>query len=224
MRHSQVWVLGLVAAGAILTSALVGRTLLRSRAHYQMEATSMVQRQPQPNPSQLPKRSFTVGKTELGSLGQARASFDFQLFVPSALPAQFGPPSITLHKSQPGEPEVQFLDIRYETGAGHYLLIRQGVPIPYDDASDPTAKLAPSDAKGTATVQGHQAYWRKGTAVASGAPGQYAWQAGPVIVLMWKSVPTHYPNAYTGYFLESDVLTLDQLDQVANSVQPYTGS
>ncbi len=171
----------------------------------------------------MPLQKYTIRAVALSSLAEARSSYSHSLLSPTSTPTQFKLDSIKYYKSKPGWPDVEEIDIRYATSDGHYLMIRQGVPVAYDDATDPLMKMAPAGSSGAVTVQGHRAFWAKGRVVSNGGSTikgpQY--RADPVVSLRWPSQPAQLPNVFVGYWMESDLLTVDDLVAIGSSVQPY---
>lgn len=194
----------IVASISLFAGRLHGEVLTRARK--QKGASAMTQ-------SQQRSRSGKLVPQYLTSLDGARAAYGFQLLMPTAVPTGFQLDSIKHISNQ--SPEVDQVAVRFTMADGHYLSIMQGIPVVYDDG---VVKWIPETDKGTTTVQGRPAVWARGR-VTMGGPGQYGHRPGP-LVLRWETGPANASGGQVGYTLESDVLTLDQLVAVGNSVQP----
>src|SRR5579875_1436726 len=180
---------------------------------------------------------FAIIPAQLSSLDDAAAQYDFPLLLPTDIPDGYSLGRIAYTHTQPGTPEMDLLMVCYVNGDGDYLQVTQGYPLPVGGMHGTPYAYTPDDEKGTATVQGQDAYWRLGELAGGGPDLNLVWQAGP-LRLAWNTdilvprppgafiqlpggQPMPPPPLYIGYQLESNTLSLDDLVAIGNSVQPY---
>ncbi len=147
----------------------------------------------------------------LRSLSEARAAYGFPIVLPTALPAGYQLSGIELFKN--AAPSMDVLHVRYASPDGHYVEVRQGDPLPSAGGGE-AYRLAPTDSRGTATIDGQTAAWVHGFATSP-----TTWHPGP-LTLMWKPSAMQLPGATSGYQIESDALSVDELVRIAESVAP----
>lgn len=205
---------GLFTDRATTSRAAPSQTVQQIPTVKQKGASTVVQ-------SQSTSGVHEVTPQALQSLQEARASYGYPLLLPSAVPTGFHLQSIQHYHLGPGS---DFLNIRYATAEGHYLLVQQGAgPIGVQGI----VKYVPNTYKGTVTVQGRSAEWIRGKARLKGPAGNASnivWQPGSPLKLSWATgtaaIPSSPSSVSLNYVLESDALTLDQLVAIGNSVQP----
>lgn len=136
------------------------------------------------------------------------------LRLPTVIPAGYQPyQSGRLgHGAIPG---MDVLVLSYRSG-GHHLHVIQGWPVPYDDDG---YERAPAEEKGATTVQGHPALWLRSGVPLPGRALDAA--AAQPLSLRWRSGERTPAGEPVGYALQADALTLDELLDVAESLQPY---
>lgn len=193
MRHMFLGII--VAAGAVLSLACEaqgGSTGKQSVA------------------AATPPAPVSAAPVVLQSLMQARDAVGFQLRIPTLIPTGFALEKIEhFVNREPKTPQIDRLRVWYRSNDGDYLLVEQGSPMGPEDGA---YRFAPSEQKGSATVQGQSAIWVRGRARMTDHGPQ--WEPGP-LSLRWGTGPM------SGYALESESLTLDQLVAIADSVQTY---
>jgi len=183
--------------------------------------------------------------THLTSLSDAASQYDLPLLIPQTIPEGFVLQDIQYNHTVAPYPQTDFLTVCYSSIDGHYLQVQQGFPLPAVDGPFGTSyAYMPADQRGITTILGKDAYWTRGALVerpdanGSGKP-QLLWEPGSLRVAWYTDIPlpdvSPSPNTeaasdtpgiffahYTGYELESDVLDLQQLTAIGNSVQPFS--
>lgn len=161
--------------------------------------------------------SVDIAPVKLQSLAAARAAVSFPLLIPAAVPSGFALDTIEhFVNTGPQTPQLERLRVQYRSSDGRYLLSEQGQPMTLDEGA---YRFAPTDQKGTVTVQGQPAVWVRGQARMN-SQGQPQWEPGP-LALRWRTEFVGTAGNYLGYALESDGLTLEELVAIANSVRAY---
>ena len=163
-----------------------------------------------------PPLAVALTTKQLTSLDEARAAVRFQLLMPTMIPVAFELSKIEhVFNDVPKTPSANFLVIDYRTADGGMLRIRQGWPVAYDNG---VYRFAPDDEKGRTTVQGQPAVWVRG--VVTQANPNPVWEPGP-LALRWITGEVNQFGGSVVYAIESDVLTLDELLVIAETVEPY---
>lgn len=205
-----------VFLAALLSTGKARATFLMSQGKNEKGTETMVHGQAAPSVS-----PYAVQGKQLSSLSEARTSYGFPLLLPADIPAGFQLTDIEHYRSAPNIPFTDLLMLRYASKDGHYLNIWQGTPIFVEHGA---YDVMPASNKGAATVEGQPAFWMKGNLMKTSnpPPGQkvstnnVTLKPGP-LQLSWKLDPA---NEVRGYRLESDLLSLDQLVAIGDSVKP----
>jgi hypothetical protein len=164
-----------------------------------------------------------LGGTPVASYGEARKAAAFPVLEPTTVPPGFTLVLIKAYGLAPRDESKRvsaaYIESDYCDAAGHFLALTQGYT---GFIATFSYRNAPGGSKGVVQVDGHQAYWVRGTAAPGSTPGpgagEQAWQPdAPFTSLGWQSGTDDVGSRFVS--LASDTLDVDQLVAVAASLR-----